>query len=298
MKDATREFHEESIIGNGGFGKVYKGCIDNGTTIVAIKRLNSSSSQGSNEFQTEIGLLSKLRHVQLVSLIGYCNDDGANRVIIHRDVKSTNILLDKDWVAKVADFGLSKLGLKEKGQDHALCARPVINRSFPDEEVNLAEWGKLHYRKGTLNEIVNKKISGEIAPNSLMKFGEVVNNCLRDRGSKRPKMEEVVWGLEFVLQLQEAADEKTSNIVGEVTDGSGELESKEFLFPMQAKELTTTEGSTGAGIRHGMSSSTYNSDGEFESESYFTQTTDVSKGTSSEGLMQTVSKGTCSEGHR
>ncbi|KAL4581962.1 hypothetical protein LXL04_006496 [Taraxacum kok-saghyz] len=385
MKDATREFHEEAIIGNGGFGKVYKGCIDNGKTIVAIKRLNSSSSQGSNEFQTEIGLLSKLRHVQLVSLIGYCNDDnemilvydymangtlrdhlyktnnpnltwkrrldicigaakglhylhtGANRVIIHRDVKSTNILLDENWVAKVADFGLSKLGPKEKGQDHvstmvkgtlgymdpeyyrmqqlteksdvysfgvvlleALCARPVINRSLSDEEVNLAEWGKLHYREGTLNEIVDKKISGEIAPNSLMKFGEVVNNCLRDKGSKRPKMEEVVWGLEFVLQLQEAADEKTGSIVGEVAGGSGELESKEFLFPMQAEELTATEGSTGVGIRHGMSFSTYSSDGEFESESYFTQTTDVSKGTSSEGLTQTthVSKGTSSEGHR
>ncbi|CAH1421171.1 unnamed protein product [Lactuca virosa] len=114
-----------------------------------------------------------------------------------------------------------------------LCSRPVIiNRGVSDEEVNLAEWGRLNYGKGTLKEIVDKRICDEIAPNCLMKFGEVANSCLRMKGSKRPKMDEVVWGLEFALQLQEA-DEKRGGMVGEVTGGMSE--NQEYMFPMKRR---------------------------------------------------------------
>lgn len=60
---ATHNFHEELIVGIGGFGKVYKGLIEEGTTSVAIKRLNPESKQGRQEFWTEIEMLSQLRHV-------------------------------------------------------------------------------------------------------------------------------------------------------------------------------------------------------------------------------------------
>jgi serine/threonine protein kinase len=70
MRQATNNFEESNVIGVGGFGKVYKGVIDNGFK-VAIKRSNPQSEQGVNEFQTEIEMLSKLRHKHLVSLIGF-----------------------------------------------------------------------------------------------------------------------------------------------------------------------------------------------------------------------------------
>ncbi|KAL8252338.1 hypothetical protein R6Q59_036031 [Mikania micrantha] len=283
---ATDNFDESLVIGSGGFGKVYKGNVTVGTNIVvaAIKRLDSMSNQGADEFWAEVEMLSLLRHCNLVSLIGYCNYEqemilvyeymsnktlndhlhelrtplswlqrlniciGAGRGlhylhtgtgiasgVIHRDVKSSNILLHERWAAKISDFGLSKIGPTNQPSTYVntlikgtfgyldpnyyttesdvyafgvvllevLCRKRAVDRSLDEEQWALVIWVQDSIKDENLKDIIDSDIRGEISPKCLKEYIKLAERCLHNSPRHRPTMAEVLFSLEAVMALQE-----------------------------------------------------------------------------------------------
>ncbi|KAJ6771307.1 hypothetical protein OIU74_017696 [Salix koriyanagi] len=127
LKFATRNFRPESLLGEGGFGCVFKGWVEeNGTApvkpgtglTVAVKTLNHDGLQGHKEWLAEVNFLGSLPlpwSIRMKIALGAAEGlaflhEEAERPVIYRDFKTSNILLDADYNAKLSDFGLAKDG--------------------------------------------------------------------------------------------------------------------------------------------------------------------------------------------
>ncbi|XP_037444311.1 putative leucine-rich repeat receptor-like serine/threonine-protein kinase At2g19230 [Triticum dicoccoides] len=281
----------QRVIGQGGFGKVYHGLLEDGTQ-VAVKLRSNSSDQGEQEFLAEAQTLAKIHHKNLVSLIGYCKNReymalvyeymsqgaldehlkgkdnnprtltwrerlcialesakgleylhrGCNPPLIHRDVKTSNILLNAQLEAKIADFGLLK-AFHSKGDTHVSTATVVGTLGYLDPEyhatyqltnksdvfsfgVVLLEivTGQRHILKdpepisivqsvrqrfgcGNIEGIVDSRMCGDHDVNGVWKIADTALKCTARNPLQRPTMTDVVAVLQECLELEVAHDD-------------------------------------------------------------------------------------------
>ncbi|WOK92279.1 proline-rich receptor-like protein kinase PERK7 [Canna indica] len=289
MAAATNGFSRENLLGQGGFGYVYKGLLPNGV-VVAVKQLKSGSGQGEREFQAEVEIISRVHHRHLVSLVGYCIA-GAQRMlvyefvpnntleyhlhgkdlptmdwptrlkiamgsakglaylhedchprIIHRDIKTSNILLDNNFEAMVADFGLAKFTsdtnthvstrimgtfgylapeyastgkLTEKSDVFSygvmllelITGRRPVDTSDAYMEDSLVDWARPVLAQALADEKFDNLVDPHLENKyDMVEMARMVASaavCVRHSARRRPKMSQIVRALEGDVSLED-----------------------------------------------------------------------------------------------
>ncbi|XP_050215260.1 probable serine/threonine-protein kinase PBL11 isoform X2 [Mercurialis annua] len=302
LKSATRNFRPDTILGEGGFGRVFRGWIDEQTyaptkvgvgMAVAVKKSNTDSAQGLEEWQSEVKFLGKFSHPNLVKLLGYCWEEkqfllvyecmqkgslekhlfrkGAEplswdirlkiaigaakglaflhtseKSVIYRDFKSSNILLDGDYNAKLSDFGLAKLG-PINGDSHVttrimgtygytapeyiatghlyvksdvygfgvvllemLTGLRAYDTNRPSGEHNLVDWARPNLpSKKKMKRIMDPNLEDEYSIKGVMQAAEIIMKCLDHDPKNRPSMDQVLETLQNIKELPKDTKAKT-----------------------------------------------------------------------------------------
>ncbi|KAM7251302.1 hypothetical protein ACFE04_023185 [Oxalis oulophora] len=188
LRSATNHFNSKNILGKGGFGIVYKGCL-NDRTVVAVKRLKDYNAVGGEiQFQTEVETIGLAVHRNLLRLRGFCTTEN-ERILVYPYMPNGSVASRLREKTDVFGFGVLLLELitGQKALD--------LGRSENQKGVML-DWVKKLYQEGKLQLMVDKDINGNFNKTELEEMVQVALLCTQFNPSHRPKMSEVLRMLE------------------------------------------------------------------------------------------------------